>query len=145
MDNLKAAAETMARALAAGDMDAYVDSLNRARLNHYALHPSCDSDTLRKFFTALAPYIRGGKACGAGGGGFILVHAKPDCRRETIQAAESLGGRVWTCQLDDTGLMTWEDSPSPPEQIEAIRRRIQAKGSVPTISTFPTECGNSRD
>ena len=84
-------------------------------------------------------------ACTLGGDCFILVHAKPDCRRETIQAAESLGGRVWTCQLDDTGLMTWEDSPSPPEQIEAIRRRIQAKGSVPTISTFPTECGNSRD
>ncbi len=76
MDNLKAAARDMACALEAGDINAYVDSLNRARLNHYALHPSCDSDKLRKFFHELSPCIRGGKACGAGGGGFILVHTK---------------------------------------------------------------------
>ena len=124
MDNLKAAARDMARALEAGDINAYVDSLNRSRLNHYALHPSCDSETLRKFFRELSPCIRGGKACGAGGGGFILVHTKSDCRRECIRIAESLGGMVWNCQLDDLGLMTWEEPPSSPEKIEAIRRRI---------------------
>ena len=124
MDNLKAAALKMARALEVGDIDVYVDMLNCARLNHYALHPSCDSDTLRKFFDALSPYIRGGKACGAGGGGFILVHTKSDCRKEAIRVAESLGGMVWTCQLDNTGLMTWEEPPSSAEQIEAIRKRI---------------------
>jgi galactokinase/mevalonate kinase-like predicted kinase len=110
--------------LEAGDIQAYVDSLNRARLNHYALHPSCDSDTLRKFFRELSPCIRGGKACGAGGGGFILVHVKSDCRRECIQTAESLGGMVWNCQLDALGLLTWEEPSSSPEQIEAIRRKI---------------------
>lgn len=124
MDNLKAAAQRMARALEAGDINGYVDALNCARVNHYALHPSCDSDTLRKFFHELSPCIRGGKACGAGGGGFILVHVKPDCRKECIQTAESLGGMVWTCQLDDLGLTTWEEPPSSREQIEAIRRRI---------------------
>jgi D-glycero-alpha-D-manno-heptose-7-phosphate kinase len=124
MDNLKAAAQDMARALEAGDINAYVDSLNRSRLNHYALHPSCDSETLRKFFRELSPCIRGGKACGAGGGGFILVHTKSDCRRECFRIAESLGGMVWNCQLDDLGLMTWEEPPSSPEEIEAIRRRI---------------------
>ncbi len=124
MDNLKAAAQDMARALEAGDINAYVDSLNRARINHYALHPSCDSETLRKFFRELSPCIRGGKACGAGGGGFILVHTKSDCRRECFRIAESLGGMVWTCQLDDLGLMTWEEPSSSPEEIEAIRRRI---------------------
>jgi D-glycero-alpha-D-manno-heptose-7-phosphate kinase len=124
MDNLKTAAQDMARALEAGDIQAYVDSLNRARLNHYALHPSCDSDTLRKFFRELSPCIRGGKACGAGGGGFILVHVKSDCRRECIQTAESLGGMVWNCQLDALGLLTWEEPSSSPEQIEAIRRKI---------------------
>ena len=124
MDNLKAAAQKMARALEVGDLDGYVDALNCARINHYALHPSCDSDTLRKYFSALSPYIRGGKACGAGGGGFILVHTKTECRKDSIQTAESLGGMVWTCQLDDTGLTTWEEPPSSLEEVEAIRRRI---------------------
>ena len=124
MDNLKAAAQTMARALAADDVAGYVDALNTARQNHYALHPSCDSDTLRKFFHELSPSIRGGKACGAGGGGFIMVHAKPDCRKLCIQTAEALDGMVWPMHLDDRGLMTWEETPSSPEQIEAFRRRI---------------------
>ena len=124
MDNLKAAALKMAPALQAGDIDAYVDALNSARLNHYALHPSCDSDTLRKFFRELSPCIRGGKACGAGGGGFIMVHAAADSRKECIRIADALGGLVWPFQLDDHGLMNWEEPPSPPEQIEALRRRI---------------------
>jgi len=125
MDNLKAAAQNMAYALKAGDIEAYVDLLNCARINHYALHPSCDSEMLRKFFGALSPSIRGGKACGAGGGGFILVHMKPDCRKECIQTAQSLGGMVWSCQLDDAGLITWEEPSSTPEQVEAIQTRIQ--------------------
>jgi D-glycero-alpha-D-manno-heptose-7-phosphate kinase len=124
MDNLKDAALKMAPALEAGDLDTYVELLNRSRANHYALHPSCDSDSLRKFFAGLDPFIRGGKACGAGGGGFVLVHVKPDCRQECIRAAESLGGMVWTCQLDDTGLMIWEEPSSSAEQLEAVRRRI---------------------
>lgn len=126
MDNLKAAAQEMARALEIGDMDGYVDSLNRARINHYALHPSCDSETLRKFFKALSPYIRGGKACGAGGGGFILVHAKSDCRKQAVKTAETLGGMVWTCQLDEQGLITWEEPPSSPEQVEAVAKQISS-------------------
>ena len=124
MDNLKAAALSMARALEVGDLGAYVELLNCARQNHYALHPSCDSDTLRRFFSTLSPYLRGGKACGAGGGGFILVHVKPDSRMEAIRAAESLGGMVWSCQLDDQGLVTWEEPASTAEQVESIRGRV---------------------
>ncbi len=122
MDNLKAAALKMAAALPAGDMDAYVEALNSARQNHYALHPSCDSDTLRKFFKELSPGIRGGKACGAGGGGFIMVHAAAGSRKECARIAEALGGLVWPFQLDDHGLMDWEEPPSSPEQIAAIQK-----------------------
>ena len=122
MDNLKRAAEKMARALEADDLNTYLDCLNHSRVNHYALHASCDSDTLRQFFTRLTPLILGGKACGAGGGGFIFVHAKPDCRQECIHAAESFGGMVWDFQLDESGLLTWEEPASSTEEVEALRR-----------------------
>ena len=124
MDNLKAAALAMASALEAGDINGYVGALNISRTNHYALHPSCDSDTLRKFFRELSPYILGGKACGAGGGGFIMVHMKPDCRKECIQTAEKLGGMVWNFYMDDLGLMTWEEPPSSQKEIETVRRWV---------------------
>jgi D-glycero-alpha-D-manno-heptose-7-phosphate kinase len=124
MDNLKAAALKMADALKAGCLDAYIEALNCARLNHYALHSSCDSDSLRRFFRELSPYIRGGKACGAGGGGFIMVHAKPERRKDCIQIGEALGGMVWPMQLDHLGLVTWQEAPSSAEQLEAICRRV---------------------
>ena len=95
MNGLKAAAQRAAMALEAGDVDTYIESLNASRLNHYALHPSCDSEQLRKFFAELGPYIRGGKTCGAGGGGFIFVHAKAGQREECVKKAEELGGGVW--------------------------------------------------
>ena len=124
MNDLKEAAQKMACALEAGDINTYLDCLNRSRLNHYALHASCDSDTLRGFFNELSPYILGGKACGAGGGGFIFIHAKPHHRKECIQKAESLGGLVWNFQLDDLGLVTWEEPASPAQEIETIRSRL---------------------
>jgi D-glycero-alpha-D-manno-heptose-7-phosphate kinase len=124
MDNLKYAAQKMARALEAGDINTYLDCLNRSRVNHYALHASCDSDTLREFFNELSPYILGGKACGAGGGGFIFIHAKPHCRKECMQKAESIGGMVWNFQLDDLGLLTWEEPASSAQEIETFRSRL---------------------
>ena len=124
MDNLKEAAQKMACALEADDINTYLDCLNRSRLNHYALHASCDSDTLRGFFNELSPSILGGKACGAGGGGFIFVHAKPHHRKECIQKAESIGGLVWNFQLDDLGLVTREEPASPAQEIETIRSRL---------------------
>jgi D-glycero-alpha-D-manno-heptose-7-phosphate kinase len=114
MHGLKTAAQQMATALSAADVSAYVDCLNASRQNHYALHPSCDSDTLRQFFAALGPYIDGGKTCGAGGGGFIFIHMKPDCRQQCIDAAQDLGGQVWNFAFDHDGLQT-QDAPTTPD------------------------------
>jgi len=112
MDELKAAAQQMASALRTGDIGTYIECLNHSRTNHYALHESCDSDGLRKFFRELAPHIRGGKTCGAGGGGFILVHAKPNQRKECVRIAQSLGGTAFDLKLDQDGLKTWEERSS---------------------------------
>ena len=124
MDHLKTAAQRMAAALPAGDIDAYIDCLNASRVNHYALHPSCDSDRLRQFFTALAPFIHGGKTCGAGGGGFIFIHMKSDSRKECVEAAEALGGRVWNFNFDHQGLITWEEPPSSDSEIASLDKRF---------------------
>ncbi len=110
MDGLKAAAQRMAGALAAGDLGTYVECLNASRVNHYALHESCDSERLRSFFEALAPHIAGGKACGAGGGGFIMVHMREDHRKACVRVAERLGGNVWAMKLDGEGLRTWREA-----------------------------------
>ena len=125
MHNLKSAALRMAQALERGDLENYLECLNLSRVNHYALHPSCDSVTLRRFFDALAPHIRGGKACGAGGGGFIMIHTKSDHRKQAFQLAESLGGKAWHFKLDDVGLKTWNEPASSTEEILSIRAKVE--------------------
>lgn len=108
MDRLKEQAYRAAEALRSGDLATYVDAMNVSRESHYALHESCDSDELRHYFHELEPHILGGKACGAGGGGFITVYTKPDCRRQCLKTAESLGGLVWPLTLDRGGVLSWQ-------------------------------------
>ena len=122
MDALKAAAMKMADALEAGDIDGFVDALNDSRKNHYALHESCDSDVLRRFFDKLRPFIRGGKTCGAGGGGFMVVMAKPGHKQACVEAAESLGGTVWPLKLDHEGAIAWEEQDWTASEIEELRQ-----------------------
>jgi D-glycero-alpha-D-manno-heptose-7-phosphate kinase len=127
MDGLKAAAQRMAAALPLGDLGTYIDCLNASRGHHYALHPSCDSDRLRGFFDALAPHIHGGKTCGAGGGGFILVHMKSNRRKECAETAQALGGRVWNFNFDHQGLITWEEPGSSEGEIEALSQMVDRR------------------
>lgn len=121
MNGLKAAAIQMAAALEAGELGGFVEALNASRRNHYALHPSCDSDTLRVFFSKLDPFILGGKTCGAGGGGFIMVYTKPGHRHACAQAAEALGGTVWPFKMDLEGAVAWEEADWTPAEVEELK------------------------
>lgn len=109
MDGLKDAAIAMADALEASDLDRFAAALNASRRHHYALHDSCDSDTLRAFFAKLDRFILGGKTCGAGGGGFIVVLARPGHRQDCLEIAQQLGGDVWPFKMDDEGVVAWEE------------------------------------
>lgn len=125
MDQLKSAAQNMRRALEVGNIEGYIENLNLSRVSHYQLHPSCDSDTLRHFFKELDPYILGGKTCGAGGGGFMLVYMKSDRRKECIQAAEKLGGMVWNFNIDLEGVVAWEEADSSEEERRGVLERLR--------------------
>ena len=130
MDGLKAAACKMADALEAGDMDGFVAALNQSRKNHYALHESCDSDTLRTFFARLDPFIFGGKTCGAGGGGFITVVTKPGYKQACIDAAKALGGEVWPLKLDHQGAFAWEEPQWSSSQLSELRALARSATSL---------------
>jgi galactokinase/mevalonate kinase-like predicted kinase len=126
MDALKGAAYAMADALEAGDVNGFVDALNTSRRNHYALHESCDSDTLRKFFAKFDPFISGGKTCGAGGGGFIMVVTKPGHKQACVDAAEELGGMVWPFKMDLDGAVAWEEADWTADEMRELKSLARA-------------------
>ncbi len=125
MHDLRAAARRMAAALAEGRIPGFIEALNASRRGHYALHESCDNETLRRFFTALDPYILGGKACGAGGGGFVVVYTKPGAKGACTRIAESLGGTVWPFTMDCEGVVSWEEEPWGADEIRPLERRAE--------------------
>lgn len=109
MDGLRAEAHRMAEALEAGSLDGFIQALNASRRFHYGLHESCDNDLLRGYFSRLDPFILGGKTCGAGGGGFIVVCVRPGCKPACVDAATALGGTVWPFTVDMHGALAWEE------------------------------------
>ena len=121
MDRLKSSACGMADALEAGDFDAFAAALNASRQHHYALHASCDSDTLRAFFAKLAPFVLAGKTCGAGGGGFIAVLTRPGFKNACADAAAALGGEVWPLVIDNHGLTVWQEPPWTAGDLDELR------------------------
>jgi galactokinase/mevalonate kinase-like predicted kinase len=126
MDALKAAAEKMADALEAGDVQGFVDALNASRKSHYALHESCDSDVLRAFFEKMGPYIAGGKTCGAGGGGFIAVVTRPGYKQACADAAAALGGTGWPLKVDQNGAIAWEEADWTPAELADLKSLARA-------------------
>jgi D-glycero-alpha-D-manno-heptose-7-phosphate kinase len=125
MFGLREQASLMISGLEKGELQTYARALNKSRWYHYALHESCDSQILRQYFAQLDPLILGGKTCGAGGGGFILIYAKPTARRDCIEIGKRLGGMVWPVSIDFDGVRTWHDLPSTERDIHALKSKIE--------------------
>jgi D-glycero-alpha-D-manno-heptose-7-phosphate kinase len=49
----------------------------------------------------------GGKLCGAGGGGYLLLYCETDRQHEVRQALERLGGQCTDFTFDGMGLQVW--------------------------------------
>jgi len=121
MQILHAQADKMAAALPEGDLKAYGEALSESCRQLYRLHESCDSAEHRRYFEAIDDCIMGGKTCGAGGGGFLLVLTKPGHRRECIGRIEQLGGTVWPVVIDWQGLATWVEPPWDEAEVRRLR------------------------
>ena len=122
MISLREQAQAMARALESGNLSGYANALSESCRQLYNLHESCDSAAHRQFFQAIDDTILGGKTCGAGGGGFMLLYAKPGRRGECKRRIEQLGGLVWPVTIDFSGVTSWQDLPFQPEEIERFRQ-----------------------
>ena len=122
MFQLRDAADQMAEALEAGDIETYIQAMNTSCDNLYRLHSSCDSDAHRAVCREMGENMLGRKTCGAGGGGFIFLATRPGRRRECVQAAERLGALVWPLGIDDDGVQSWDGPPAGQEEVARYRQ-----------------------
>ena len=123
---LREQAQTMAGALESGNLSGYANALQESCRQLYSLHESCDCAEHRRYFQEIDDLILGGKTCGAGGGGFLLLYVKPGRRSECKRRMESFGGLVWPVTIDFDGVTTWLDSPFDADDIERFRQLVRS-------------------
>ncbi len=123
LHQLRSHAQAMGVALRDGCLAEYAALMARSEKSLYALHSSCDSPVLRQYFESLGPLILGGKPCGAGGGGYLLVYARPGMRHACIERAKALGGQVEPVVLDRQGVQNWWEAGLSEAALEQIRQQ----------------------
>ena len=126
MQQLREQAHLMASSLKEGNLIRYSDALNESCSQLYNLHASCDSEEHRQYFQILDDCILGGKTCGAGGGGFMLVYVKPGQRQECIRRINDLGGLVWPVTIDFEGVTKWLSPEFGNAEIQQFRHLLAA-------------------
>lgn len=100
MKQLQAMAYEMRDSLESGDVRALGEMLNDAYESKRRMNPHIADDTPIEslFAAARAAGAVGGKICGAGGGGYLLVYCEPDAQARVRNELARLGGQFadWT-------------------------------------------------
>jgi D-glycero-alpha-D-manno-heptose-7-phosphate kinase len=95
----------MAPALTGGDLDAFADLIAENWQNQKALDPSVTNGQIEELFEiAGAAGARGGKACGAGGGGCLYFVTREGRRAAVAESLTAAGARLIDFSFEFDGL-----------------------------------------
>lgn len=107
--NIRQASLEMKAAFEAADLPRMGEVLDFNWENQKRLYPEMTTPKIEALFTVARPAgVLGGKACGAGGGGCILLLCAPDCEHRVRAAVTDLGGIPIDFNLDHEGLQIWQ-------------------------------------
>jgi D-glycero-alpha-D-manno-heptose-7-phosphate kinase len=106
--NIRQAGLEMRDAFLAEDLKRVGQVLDFNWENQKQLYPEMTTPKIEALFTVARPEgVLGGKACGAGGGGCILLLCEQDKEHLVRRAVTDLGGMPIDFNLDHEGLQVW--------------------------------------
>ena len=112
MRRLRELAFEMKEALLTAQLAHFGELLHEAHINKRRMNPHIAEGTPADLFyeTALRHGAIGGKLCGAGGGGYLLLYCETGRQNEVRKELEKLGGQFTDFAFDGWGLQVWRSS-----------------------------------
>jgi len=111
MKRIHAMVFEMKEALLRGSLYEFGKLLHQAYENKRQMNPhASDRDIDALYQLALDNGAIGGKLCGAGGGGYLLLFVEAFRRNDVRQALENAGGEFTDFSFDDHGLQVWRST-----------------------------------
>ena len=108
LKEMSACADDVRLMLLRGQLDEIGDTLDRVWGLHKRLHPDVTNDRIEELLrTARKAGATGGRVCGAGGGGAMLLHCAPDRAHAVRHALTEAGARVFDWSVDRNGALIW--------------------------------------
>jgi len=114
MRRLRELAYEMKEALLTGKFNRFGELLHGAYQNKKRMNPHIVEGTAADLlYDAARKYgAIGGKLCGAGGGGYLLLYCETGRQHEVRKQLEKLGGQFTDFAFDGWGLQVWRSSAS---------------------------------
>lgn len=107
--NLRQSGLDMRDAIMAEDLVRVGEVLDFNWANQKRLYDEMTTPKIEALFAVARPEgLLGGKACGAGGGGCIVLLCEPDREHLVRRAVEDLGGQCISFNFDYDGVVAWE-------------------------------------
>lgn len=112
MHRLKEMSNEMKDALLTGRLHEFGELLHEAQVNKKRMNPHITEGTCADelYEAALRCGAVGGKLCGAGGGGYLLLYCETGRQREVIRALEERGGQFTNFSFEGLGLQVWRSN-----------------------------------
>ena len=101
-------AYTMMEALLHGQLTRFGELLDQAYQAKLEMNPHISNDRIDHLYqTAKRSGAVGGKLCGAGGGGYLLLYVPGARQHDVRRALEQAGGQIVRFAFEERGLQTW--------------------------------------
>lgn len=105
MKSLKRFADEASYTLENGELDKFAKILHQAWLAKKRTNPKVTTERVDKLYKlALKNGAQGGKLLGSGGGGTLLIYAKPEFQEKTIKDFKKEGARYIPVEISKDGL-----------------------------------------
>jgi len=114
MKRLREAVYSMRQTLLAGDLDQFGLQLHEAYVSKKMMNPHVVEGTPADILYERARELGaiGGKICGAGGGGYLMLYCDPRLQPRVQLGLESLGATFAPIALQEAALRVWKAAPA---------------------------------